>query len=80
MVRMGLRLVRAFLEIESIKIFIHLQQLAIDCSRLLSPRFLITRGSPRHLGAAVIDVLIILYQTESIAQLYLCIWPFDSYG
>ena len=44
MVRMGLRLACAFVAIESIRIFIHLQQLAIGCVRLLRPRFLITKG------------------------------------
>ena len=80
MVRTGLRLARASVAIRSIRILIHLQKLAIDCFRLLCPRFLITKGTPPYLGAAVIEVRNTLYQTQYIAQLYLCIWLMDSYG
>ena len=80
MVRMGLRLACAFVAIESIRIFIHLQQLALGCVRLLRPRFLITRGTSRNLGAAVIDVRNMLYQTQYIARLYFCICLTDTYG
>ena len=79
MMRMGLRLARVFVAFRSNRILIHLQQLAIDCVRLLRPRFLITRGTSRNLGAAVIDVRNMLYQTQYIARLYFCICLTDTY-
>lgn len=75
---MGLPLVSAYAMIGSFRISFIVHQLANYLFWILRPCFSSDRRTLRHLGAVVVDVRNILYQTQYITHLHVYIWRTDS--